>query len=86
VNWQPVKSSQIGEVGFQEPSTLGIRFKPNKQQALAGQHGSEYHYANVSPEMHAALVEAVSIGQFFGEHIKKHPELYPYIKIEPEVK
>jgi len=84
MNWQPVESSQISEVGFEEPSTLGIRFKPNKQQALAGQNGSEYHYANVSPEMFTALVEAVSVGQFFGEHIKKHPELYPYTKIEPE--
>ena len=82
MNWQPVESSQISEVGFQEPSTLGIRFKPNKSQALAGQHGSEYWYAGVRHDMFVALTEAVSVGQFFGEHIKKHPELYPYTKIE----
>jgi hypothetical protein len=27
VKWKPVESSQIAEVGFEEPSTLGIRFK-----------------------------------------------------------
>lgn len=82
MNWQPIESSQIAEVGFEEPSTLGIRFHQNKSQILNQQTGSVYHYSNVSPELLTALVEAVSVGEFFGEHIKKHPELYPYTKIE----
>jgi hypothetical protein len=84
MNWQPVESSQIAEVGFETPNTLGVKFLPNKKQKEAGLPGSEYHYANVSPEMFTALVEAVSVGQFFGGHIKKHPEVYPFTKIEPE--
>jgi CubicO group peptidase (beta-lactamase class C family) len=85
MEWTAVESSQIAEVGFETPNTLGVKFLPNKKQKEAGQPGSEYHYANVDYDLFNALIAAVSHGQFFGENIKKHPELYPYTKIEPEV-
>ena len=57
-----VESSQIAEVGYGEglygPETLALRFPPNKAQKAAGQSGSEYHYKNVSPDTHKALMAA----------------------------
>ena len=84
MQWQAVESSQIAEVGYDHTSgTLGIRFKPTRKQQEAGQAGSEYHYTNVSPEMHQELITADSVGKYFGENIKPFPQLYPYTKIEP---
>jgi hypothetical protein len=81
MNWKAVDSSQISEVGYdEETSTLGIRFKSWKK----GLPITEYHYANVSPELHSGLVNAISVGKFFGEHIKSQPDKYPFMKIEPE--
>jgi hypothetical protein len=78
MEWTKVESSQISEVGYDSDSkTLGIRF-PAKGKWPA----SEYHYANVSPQLCADLINAESVGKYFGEHIKNHPELYPYKKIE----
>lgn len=83
-----VESSQIEAIGFGDgfygPETLGIQFPPTKKQAAAGQSGSTYHYANVSPRMHQALMAAPSIGSYFGQNIKAHPEQYPYTKVEVE--
>lgn len=84
-----VESSQIEAIGFGDgfygPETLGIQFPPTKKQAAAGQPGSTYHYANVSPRTHQALMAAPSIGSYFGQNIKAHPEQYPYIKVEAVV-
>jgi hypothetical protein len=83
-----VESSQIEAIGFGAgiygPETLGIQFPPTKKQAAAGQPGSEYHYANVSPRTHQALMAAPSIGSYFGQNIKAHPEQYPYTKVEAD--
>lgn len=77
MEWKPVESSQISGVGYDlETETLGIRFKPQGKYPA-----SEYHYANVGPLLYAELLSAESVGKFFTEHIKKHPELYPYIKV-----
>ena len=80
--WESVASSQIAEIGFEEPDTLGMRFKPFKGDTPL----AEYHYANVPAKLHAALMAAKddpkdSIGKFFDREIKKHPELYPFRKI-----
>lgn len=81
MEWTAVESSQIGEVGYDaETETLGIRFKPQGKYPA-----SEYHYSNVGPLLHAELLSAESVGKFFGEHIKKHPELYPYRKVMPGI-
>ena len=83
-----VESSQIEAIGFGDgfygPETLGIQFPPTKKQAAAGQTGSEYHYANVTPRMHQALMAAPSIGSYFGQNIKAHPEQYPFTKVEAD--
>ena len=83
-----VESSQIEAIGFGDgfygPETLGIQFPPTKKQAAAGQPGSEYHYGNVSPRTHQALMAAPSIGSYFGQNIKAHPEQYPYTKVEAD--
>lgn len=85
MEWTPVESSQIHAVGYDaDTSTLGLRFKKTKQNhhEYAGQeYGAEYHYANVGPLLYAELLSAESVGKFFGEHIKKHPEIFPYTKV-----
>ena len=37
---------------------LGLRFPPNRKERDAGLPGGEYHYKNVSPELHAELLAA----------------------------
>lgn len=82
MEWTTVESSQIAEVGFDPASqptydpgngTLGIRFKATGRSAA-----SEYHYGNVPPRVHRALMNADSVGSYFTAEIKKHPELYPF--------
>jgi hypothetical protein len=86
MQWQTVESSQIAEVGYGDglygPETLGLRFPPNKKQMAAGEPGSEYHYGGVSQEQHRALMDAESVGSYFGKFIKSSPHLYPYTKVE----
>ena len=82
MNWETVVSSQIAEIGFEEPETLGVKFKPFKGDTPL----TEYSYANVTAKLHARLMAAKddpkdSIGKFFDREIKKHPELYPFTKI-----
>jgi len=82
MEWKAVESSQISEVGFDpKTDTLGIRFKPNKHQTENGERGSEYQYTRVGPALYKQLVAAESVGKFFGEHIKAHPETYPFTKV-----
>jgi hypothetical protein len=51
MNYTAVTSSQIAAVGYDpETLTLGIQFTPTKKQVAAGQQGSVYHYAGVTPE------------------------------------
>ena len=81
-----VESSQIAEVGYGEglygPETLALRFPPTKKQKAAGEPGSEYHYQNVTPEMHQEFMAAESIGSYFGRNIKPFQEKYPFTKVE----
>ncbi len=81
MKWQAVDSSQISEIGYESgvEYPLGIRFPAGKRSPA-----SEYHYKNVSPEMHAEFLRAESIGSFFGKNIKSRPDLYPYVKVETE--
>jgi hypothetical protein len=94
MNYTKVESSQIAEVGFGDgvfgPETLGIKFLPNKKQQAAGEDGSVYEYGNVprtGPETVVSwegLMAAESIGSYFTQNIKRHPELYPCTKVEDE--
>ena len=75
-----VESSQIDSVGFGDgefgPETLGVRFK--SKSGL-----TEYHYQNVTPRRHRALMAADSVGAYFGKEIKNKPE-YPLVKVEAD--
>ncbi len=81
-----VDSSQIAEIGYGDgvygPHTLGLKFPPNKKQIAAGEAGSEYHYQNITPEMHEEFLNAESVYSYFGKNIKGRPDLYPFTKIE----
>jgi hypothetical protein len=58
-----VKSSQVQAIGYDAATrTLAVTFTRGS--------GSIYHYGDVSPEVHAAFVNAASIGNYFGAHIK----------------
>lgn len=60
---QPVESSQVKAVGYDEASkTLAVQFKHGA--------GAVYHYGGVSPELHQAFISAESMGKFHGQHIK----------------
>jgi hypothetical protein len=61
VKLEPVTSSNIAAVGYDHATrTLGVQFKS----------GGTYHYHDVSPEEHRALVSADSIGSHFHQHIR----------------
>lgn len=56
----PVKSSSIEAIGYDPASkTLTAKFKS----------GAAYHYENVSPDQHANLMAADSIGSHFHKNI-----------------
>jgi hypothetical protein len=61
-----VKSSNIVSVGYDHASkTLEVEFKS----------GGVYRYADVTPERHAAMMAAPSVGSFHHTHFikTKHP-------------
>lgn len=80
MDYLEVKSSQITHIGYGDgvygPHTLGIKFPPTKTAPA-----SEYHFQNVSQQMHLSLMMAESVGKYFNQHIKAHPDLYPFVKI-----
>ena len=77
MDWKPVESSQISEVGYDaETETLGIRFK-----AKGKWPASEYHYSFVNSDTYYALMTAESIGKYFADNIKSDAVKYPYTKV-----
>jgi len=67
---QSVKSSNIAAVGYDAAShTLAVRFTS----------GATYHYEGVSPQTHAALLAAKSIGAYFARSIRRR---HPYRRVE----
>ena len=67
---QPVESSNIAAVGHDpETNTLRVQFRS----------GQVYDYQDVPAEVHAALINASSIGSHLHNHIKgKHS----FVKLE----
>lgn len=66
MNLQPVVSSQIAAIGYdQATKILAVQFKGKNGP------GTIYTYADVPPEVHHGLMNAESKGKFFGERIKK---------------
>lgn len=73
IELKPVESSQIKAIGYDaETHTLAVAFKYGV--------GAIYHYPEVQAETHEQFVNAESIGQFFGKHIKA----LPFKKYRPE--
>jgi hypothetical protein len=62
LNYAPIEgSSNVKAVGYEKATrTLGVRFHS----------GSTYHYADVSPEKHASLIAADSVGSHLHKTIK----------------
>jgi hypothetical protein len=61
MNMQPVKSSNVKAVGYdEETKTLQVHFKS----------GGIYQYAGVQPEMYADLLKAESIGRFVSQVVR----------------
>jgi hypothetical protein len=94
MEWIQVESSQIACLGYEPEAEypLGVMFKPSKKQAAAGQRGSVYEYANVSPQLFAEFLGAkhdalydFSVGKFFEQRIKTRPDLFPFRKTETAV-
>lgn len=78
-----VKSSLIEAVGY-DPHTRTLRVKLNDTDR--GTHGPTYEYSNVSPQDHAALITAKSIGRHFNKEITAHPDRFPHKQLpETEV-
>jgi hypothetical protein len=73
MDWKPVESSQISEVGYEEDTRiLAIRFKT----------GAEYRYHNVDSDTHKHLLAAESVGRYFSSIIKAYPNRFPFRKVE----
>ena len=87
MEWIAVESSQISHLGYEPEAEypLGVKFKPTRKQQAAGQPGSIYEYAGVTPQLFTQFRYAESIGRFFEAEIKNRPDLFPYRKTEQSV-
>lgn len=57
----PVESSQLKSIGYDlEGGILEVEFKG----------GGVYRYSGVSPITHLELIQAGSVGKYFGQHIR----------------
>lgn len=75
----PVTSSRIAAIGFDPDSfTLAVKFPPAKKSPT----GKIYHYASVSEELYDDLMNAESIGVFFGQNIQSYAERYPFVCVD----
>ncbi len=75
-----VNSSQLFSRGYNpDRNEMAIRFHPKKGSDLPGE---VYHYHGVTPEFYDKFLAAESVGSFFINEIKKHPDLYPYQKVD----
>lgn len=69
MNREPVASSNIASIGYDEPSqTLEVEFT----------NGAIYQYYNVTQALHEQLMQAGSKGQFLAYQIKSS---YPYSRV-----
>jgi len=74
-----VKSNQVAAIGYSpELRILAVQFKG---KATGETPVPVYHYADVSPDMHAKFIGAESIGTFFGTNIK--PMIFKKYPAEP---
>lgn len=72
-----VVSSQIASIGYEaEKKVLEVEFV-----GRGGVAGSIYHYVDVEPEVHAALMGAESIGKYFNQNLR---DRFKFHKFEPD--
>lgn len=77
IEMKPVSSSQIKAIGYHRDSkTLAIEFHSSAPV--------QYRYAGVEQGVADELVQADSIGRYFGRHIKNDVEKYPFVKMRPD--
>lgn len=69
-NMQPVTSSQISAVGYNEP---------RKQLAVQFSNGSLYTYDGVEFALYGEMMAAPSVGSFFHQRVKNGG--YSYTKV-----
>lgn len=71
MDFTPIQSSTLDAVAYDpEKRELSVRFKS----------GGTYHYSNVLPESHQALMSAASPGSWLRDNIVKKPNTHPYRK------
>lgn len=79
ITMQPVTSSQFAAYGHApELNLLAIQFHPKKNGVA-----DTYHYQNVDAAMLIEFLAAESQGSFFIQRIKKFPDLFPFVRIDP---
>lgn len=90
--FKEVTSSQILAVAYFEegthrdvtgdPATLNREHK-NGRLEIIFKGGTRYAYDNVLPyQVEAMLDPAQSTGKYFSENIRKHADLYPFVRME----
>lgn len=80
ITMQPVTSSQIAAIGHSpELNVLAIQFPPKKSTGVS----DVYHYQGVDAALFAEFLAAESQGSFFIQRIKKFPEQFPFVKMDP---
>lgn len=76
IEMKPVQSSQIAEVGYDPASgTLRVRFRDRAGKGGDVIPGALYEYDGITPEHHAAMLGADSIGSHFHRHIRGNRDL-----------
>lgn len=76
---EPVVSSNLAAVGYNaDDLLLEVQFLDRE-----GKAGAVYEYRQVPPQVHRALMQAESKGQFFNAQIK---DRYPFRKVAPAAK
>ena len=69
-----VTSSQIHAVGY-DPDTRRLHVQFHRYENKQRFPGPVYEYHGISPETHAALTGAESIGKHFGANIKNNADI-----------
>lgn len=71
-------SKNIGALGYDPVSkTMEIVFMDGK--------GEIYTYQNITPELYCDMLNAESVGSWFGKNIRPDPARFPFTKRQPKI-
>ncbi len=73
-----VKSSTIGQIGFEENTTMSLGSKPINIMRIVFISGNIFDYYGIDQKVFQEFVKAESIGKFFHANIK---DKYQYEKV-----